>query len=264
MNKFIYMDNHATTQVDPRVVEVMLPYFTENFGNPASKQHRFGWIAEEAVEASRNSITSLMNLNSKELIFTSGATESNNLAIKGVCETYSSKGKHIITCSTEHKSVLDSCKNLEKKGFQITYLPVDECGIIDINKFNDAIHDNTILVTIMIANNEIGTIQNLSDIGLICNNKGIVFHTDATQAIGKIPINIESIHTDLISFSAHKMYGPKGIGGLIVRNRNPKIRLVPQIDGGGHEAGIRSGTINVPAVVGFAKAFEICYGQFFF
>jgi cysteine desulfurase len=253
------MDNHATTPTDPVVVEVMLPYFSDKFGNPSSRQHRFGWVTEEAVENSRTIIATYLSLDSKEIIFTSGATESNNLAIIGIAESYSHKGKHIVTCSTEHKSVLDTCKQLQKQGYQVTYLPVDEYGLIDLNRFQDSITASTILVSIMVANNEIGTIQDIEAIGKICKQNGILFHTDATQAVGKIQFDIQKSNVDLMSFSAHKIYGPKGIGALVVRTKKPDIKLQPQIFGGGHERGFRSGTLNVPAIVGFGKAIELCY-----
>jgi cysteine desulfurase len=253
------MDNHATTTTDPRVVETMLPFFSERYGNPASRQHQFGWVAEEAVESARNTIARLLFIEPKEIIFTSGATESNNLALIGVAETYSNRGKHIVTCATEHKSVLDTCQYLEKRGYEVTYLPVDECGLIDLNKLEDSLTDKTILVSIMIANNGIGTIQDVKQIGALCRSKGVFFHTDATQAVGKIPIDIYKWNVDLLSFSGHKIYGPKGIGALFIRSQNPKVRLQPLIHGGGHERGLRSGTLNVPAIVGFSKALELCY-----
>ncbi|MBU1298878.1 MAG: IscS subfamily cysteine desulfurase [Bacteroidetes bacterium] len=258
MTSSVYMDNHATTPTDPRVVDVMLPYFTEKFGNPASRQHKYGWVAESAVENARNSVARILRVDSKEVIFTSGATESNNLAIKGIAEAYSSKGKQIITCATEHKSVLDVCKHLEKFGYKVTYLPVNEFGLIDLNVLEQAIIKETILVSIMIANNEIGTLQDVEKIGMICAKKDVIFHTDATQAVGKIPVDIESAKIDLLSFSGHKIYGPKGVGALVVRNRNKKLKLISQIDGGGHERGLRSGTLNVPAIIGLAKALELC------
>lgn len=251
------MDNHATTPVDKRVVDAMLPYFTDKFGNPASRQHKFGWIAEEAVESSRNMIAKLFNADAKEIYFTSGATESNNLAIKGIAEAYSSKGRHIITCVTEHKSVIDTCRRLEKSGFRITYLPVDEFGIIDLDDLKKAISPETILVSIMTANNEIGTLQDIFQIGNICRQNDLFFHTDATQAVGKIKFDLKSSNIDMLSFSGHKIYGPKGIGGLYIRDRKPKIKLEPQMDGGGHERGLRSGTLNVPAIVGLAYAVKI-------
>lgn len=261
MNKLIYMDNHATTPIDNRVLDAMLPYFTEKFGNPASKQHKYGWVAEEAVESSRNLIAKLLNATAKEIYFTSGATESNNLALKGIAESQASKGRHLITCATEHKSVIDTCRRLEKSGCRVTYLPVDEFGIIDLQNLKKAISTDTILVSIMTANNEIGTIQDISEIGVICKQNDILFHTDATQAIGKIKLNLKNMDVDLVSFSGHKIYGPKGIGLLYVRDRKPKIRLEPQMDGGGHEHGLRSGTLNVPAIVGLAQALKLCYEE---
>jgi cysteine desulfurase len=259
VNKVIYMDNHATTATDPRVVETMLPFFSEKYGNPASRQHQLGWVAEEAVESARNTIARLLSIETKEIVFTSGATESNNLALIGVAETYSNKGKHIVTCTTEHKSVLDTFQYLEKHGYEVTYLPVDEYGLIDLNKLRDSLTDKTILVSIMIANNEIGTIQDVKQIGELCWSKGVLFHTDATQAVGKIPIDINIWNVDLLSFSGHKIYGPKGIGALFIRSQNPKVRLQPLIHGGGHERGLRSGTLNVPAIVGLSKALELCF-----
>lgn len=257
MNLPIYLDYHATTPVDPRVVEAMLPYFTEKFGNASSRQHRFGWIAEEAVESSRATIGNAINALSKEIIFTSGATESNNLAIKGIAEAWRQKGTHIVTVQTEHKSVLDTCKKLEKYGYQVTYLPVDQYGVIDLNRLEETITPKTILVSVMMANNEIGTIHPIAEIGKICHQKGVFFHTDATQAVGKLPIDVQAMHVDLLSLSGHKIYGPKGVGSLYIRNANPKVQLASQMDGGGHERGFRSGTLNVPAIVGMAKAIEL-------
>jgi cysteine desulfurase len=255
----IYMDNHATTPVDPRVLEAMLPYFSEHFGNAASRSHPFGWEAEKAVEAARDEIGRLIGAKGKEIIFTSGATESDNLAIKGVVEFYKDKGNHVVTAATEHKAVLDTCKALERKGLaSVTYLPVDRYGVVDADSVRRAITDKTVLVSIMFANNEIGTISPIGDIGAVCREKGVLFHTDATQGVGKLPVDVEAMHIDLLSLSAHKMYGPKGIGALYVRARNPRVRLVPQIDGGGHERGFRSGTLNVPGIVGLGKACELC------
>lgn len=254
----VYIDYHATTPVDPRAVDAMLPFFTEKFGNSASRQHHFGWVAEEAVDSSRSSIARILNAEPREIIFTSGATESNNLAIKGVAEAYAQKGKHIVTCQTEHKSVLDVCKNLAKRGYEITFLPVDQFGIIDLEQFSNAIKESTILVSIMIANNEIGTIQNVKEVGRICKERDVIFHTDATQAVGKISIDVQAMNIDLLSLSGHKFYGPKGIGALYIRSKNPRVKLVQQIDGGGHERGLRSGTLNVPSIVGLAKALELC------
>ncbi|HXN14188.1 MAG TPA: IscS subfamily cysteine desulfurase [Candidatus Acidoferrales bacterium] len=258
LKKPVYMDNHATTRVDSRVLDAMLPYFTEKFGNAASRNHSFGWEAEEAVDRSRNQIAALIGAKSKEIIFTSGATESDNLAIKGVVEFYKDKGNHIITCVTEHKAVLDSCRALERAGKAIvTYLPVDKYGMVDPDAVRRAITDKTVLITIMWANNEIGTIHPIAEIGKIAKEKGIVFHTDAVQAIGKVPVDFEKAGVDLASITAHKIYGPKGIGALYVRSKGPRVRITPQMDGGGHERGMRSGTLNVPGIVGLGAACEI-------
>lgn len=253
----IYMDYHATTPVDPRVLDAMIPFFLDKFGNPASRQHQFGWISEEAVNSARGTIAKHIGAESREIIFTSGATESNNLSIKGIVESLKQKGDHIITAATEHRSVLDTCKKLEKLGTRVTYLGVNQFGQINLDQLSESITPKTILVSIMAANNEIGTIQNIADIGNICHANGVLFHSDATQAVGKIPIDVISMNIDLLSFSAHKMYGPKGIGVLYVRSSNPKVKLTMQMDGGGHERGIRSGTLNVPGIVGLAKALEI-------
>ena len=254
----IYMDYHATTPVDPRVLDAMMPYFREKFGNAASRNHPFGWEAEDAVDAARKQVADLIGANAKELIFTSGATESNNLAIKGVAEMYREKGNHVITCVTEHKAVIDTCKKLEKQGLRVTYLPVQKDGRIDLDELRAAITDKTILITIMTANNEIGVIQPIAEIGAIAKEKGILFHTDAVQAVGKIPFDVNALKVDLVSISAHKMYGPKGVGALYVRRRNPRVLLAEQISGGGHERGMRSGTLNVTGIVGLGKAAELC------
>src|SRR6201998_2463514 len=257
----IYMDNHATTPVDPRVVSAMLPYFNEKFGNAASRNHSFGWAAEEAVESARGQIARLINAAPKEIIFTSGATESNNLAIKGIAEMYRERGNHIITQVSEHKAVLDTCKRLEKHGYRVTYLPVKADGIIDIEDLKRAFDDKTILVSIMAANNEIGVLQPIREIGKICHEKGVLFHTDAVQAVGKVPFNVIADHVDVASISGHKIYGPKGVGALYVRRRNPRVQIAAQIDGGGHERGMRSGTLNVPGIVGLGKACEIALAE---
>ena len=254
----VYMDNHATTPVDPRVLAEMLPYFQEKFGNAASRNHSFGWAGEEAVEQARERIAKLVGATTKEIIFTSGATESDNLAIKGVAEMYREKGNHIITAVTEHKAVLDTCKRLEKYGYRVTYLPVMKDGLIDLDDLKRAMDDKTILVTIMAANNEIGVLQPIREIGKLCHEKGVLFHTDATQAVGKVPINVIADNLDLVSISGHKMYGPKGVGALYVRRKNPRVQLSPIIDGGGHERGMRSGTLNVPGIVGLGKACSLC------
>ena len=254
----LYLDNHATTPLDPRALEAMMPYLTDQFGNSASRNHAYGWVAEEATEKARKQIGELIGANAKEIIFTSGATESNNLAIKGVAEMYAERGNHIITAATEHKAVLDTCKHLEKKGCKVTYLPVQQDGLVDLNQLRDAITDKTILVSIMYANNEIGVLQPVAEIGKICKEKGVLFHSDAVQAVGKVPVNVISDHIDLLSISGHKLYGPKGVGALYVRRRNPRVQLTSQIDGGGHERGMRSGTLNVPGIVGLGKACELC------
>jgi cysteine desulfurase len=258
----IYMDNHATTPVDPRVLQAMLPYFSETFGNAASRNHSFGWAAEEAVDKARNQIASLINAKSKEIIFTSGATESDNLAIKGIVEFYKDKGNHIITCVTEHKAILDSCRTLERNGKAVvTYLPVDKYGMVDPDAVRAAITDKTVLITIMYANNEIGTIHPVAEIGRIAKEKGVVFHCDAVQAVGKIPVDVDRDGIDLLSMSAHKIYGPKGVGAIYVRSKGPRVRLTPQMDGGGHERGMRSGTLNVTGIVGLGKACEISQAE---
>ena len=254
----IYLDNHATTRVDPRVLETMLPYFTEYFGNAASRNHSFGWAAEEAVEKARKQLADLIGASAKEIVITSGATESNNLALKGAAEMYAQKGNHFITAATEHKAVLDTCKRLEKHGCRVTYLPVRQDGLIDLDQLRDAITDQTVVVSIMYGNNEIGTIQPIREIGKICREKGVLLHTDATQAVGKIPVSVIDDNIDLMSFTAHKMYGPKGVGALYVRRKNPRVQLTAQMDGGGHERGFRSGTLNVPGIAGFGKAAELC------
>ena len=254
----IYMDNHATTPVDPRVLDTMLPYFHEKFGNAASRNHEFGWVAEEAVENARGQIARLINATPKEIIFTSGATESTNLAIKGVAEMYREKGNHIITQVTEHKATLDTCKRLEKYGYEVTYLPVEKDGRINLDDLRRAITPKTILISIMYANNEIGVLQPVEEVGKIAKEKGIFFHVDAVQAVGKVPVDVQKDGIDLMSISAHKIYGPKGVGALYVRRKNPRVQLAAIIDGGGHERGMRSGTLNVPGIVGLGKACEIC------
>ena len=254
----VYMDNHATTRVDSRVLDAMLPYFTEKFGNAASRNHSFGWEAEEAVDKARTQIAALIGAKSKEIIFTSGATESDNLAIKGIVEFNKEKGNHIVTCVTEHKAVLDSCRALERAGkATVTYLPVDKYGMVDPDAVRKAITDKTVLITIMWANNEIGTIHPIAEIGKLAKEKGIVFHCDAVQAIGKVPVDVEKAGLDLASITAHKIYGPKGIGALYVRSKGPRVRLTPMMDGGGHERGMRSGTLNVPGIVGLGAACEL-------
>jgi cysteine desulfurase len=257
----IYLDNNATTPVDPRVLEAMLPYFTEHFGNAASRNHSFGWKAEEAVDYAREQIARLVGCADKEIIFTSGATESNNLAIKGVYEMYAQKGNHFITVTTEHKAILDTCKHIEKLGAEITYLEPDTDGLISLKELENAITDKTVMISVMYGNNEVGVIQPIKEISDIARKNGILFHTDATQAIGKIPVDVDKDGIDLMSFSAHKMYGPKGVGALYVRRKNPRVKVTAQMDGGGHERGMRSGTLNVPGIVGFGKACEIAQNE---
>ncbi|MBX7109323.1 MAG: IscS subfamily cysteine desulfurase [Chitinophagales bacterium] len=254
----IYLDNSATTPVDPRVLEQMIPYFTEKFGNAASRSHPFGWVAEEAVDYAREQVAAIIHADPKEIIFTSGATESNNLALKGVFEMYASKGNHIITVTTEHKAILDTCKHIEKMGGQITYLAVNDKGEIDLQALEAAITDKTILISIMFANNEIGVMHPVREIAAIAKKHGVLFHSDATQAVGKVPIDVQADGIHLMSFTAHKMYGPKGIGALYVRRKNPRVKVTAQMDGGGHERAMRSGTMNVPGIVGFGAACEIC------
>jgi cysteine desulfurase len=257
--RVIYMDNQATTPMDERVLAAMLPYFREQFGNAASRSHPYGWTAEEAVEHARDQIGKLIGAKGKEIIFTSGATESDNLAIKGVVEFYKDKGNHVITCVTEHKAILDTCKALERSGkATVTYLPVDKHGQVDVDAVKNAITDKTVLISIMYANNEIGTLHPIREIGKLAKEKGILFHCDATQGVGKVPVNVDLDGIDLLSMTAHKMYGPKGCGALYVRAKGPRVRLSPQMDGGGHERGMRSGTLNVPGIVGFGKACELC------
>ena len=258
MLKFpIYLDHNATTPCDPRVVEAMIPYFTNAFGNAASRNHQFGWVAEEAVDNAREEVAKLIGADPKEIIFTSGATEGDNLALKGVFEMYASKGNHIITCNIEHKAVLDTCKHIEKEGGEVTYLKVKDNGLIDLAELEAAIKPNTILIAIMYANNEIGTVMPMKEISAIAKKKGILVFSDATQAVGKIPVDVNKDGIDLLAFSAHKMYGPKGVGALYVRRKNPRVKVTAQIDGGGHERGMRSGTLNVQGMVGFGKACEI-------
>jgi len=253
----IYMDNQATSPLDPRVLEAMMPYLTTKFGNAASRNHQFGWEAEKAVETAREQIARLIGASAKEIIFTSGATESNNLAIKGIAEMYRERGNHIITQVTEHKAVLDTCKRLEKSGYRVTYLPVKADGLIDMDDLKRAIDEKTILVSIMAANNEIGVLQPIREIGKLCHEKGVLFHTDAVQAAGKVPFDVMADNVDVASLSGHKIYGPKGVGALYVRRRNPRVQIAAQIDGGGHERGMRSGTLNVPGIVGMGMACEI-------
>ena len=254
----VYLDHNATTPCDPRVVEAMLPYFSTSYGNAASRHHSFGWVAEEAVDHAREQVARLIGAEPKEIIFTSGATEGDNLALKGVFEMYAGKGKHIITCNIEHKAVMDTCSYIESKGGEVTWLEVKSNGLIDLSELEAAIRTDTILISIMYANNEIGTIMPMKEICEIAKRKGILIFTDATQAVGKIPIDVNKTGIDLMAFSAHKMYGPKGVGALYVRRKNPRVKLSAQLHGGGHERGMRSGTLNVPGIVGFGKACEIC------
>ncbi|HOB75517.1 MAG TPA: IscS subfamily cysteine desulfurase [Phycisphaerae bacterium] len=261
MQPLIYLDYNATTPVDPRVLEAMLPYFKEKFGNAASRNHRFGWEAEEAVEKARAQVAAVLGASAKEIVWTSGATESNNIAVKGAARMYREKGRHIITQVTEHKAVLDPCKYLEQEGFRVTYLPVNRNGRIDLEQLRAAMTDDTILVSIMYANNEIGTLQPIAEIGKLCKERGVLFHTDATQAFGKVPIDVEAMGIDLLSLSAHKIYGPKGVGALYVRRKNPRVRCEPVLHGGGHERGMRSGTLNTPGIVGLGAAAEIAAAE---
>lgn len=252
----VYLDNNATTPVDPRVLEAMLPYFRENFGNAASRNHRFGWVAEEGVDKAREQVAKVINANSKEIIWTSGSTEGNNTAILGVAHMYADKGKHVITCKIEHKAVIDPCKFLETEGYEVTWLEPDKKGRVSVEQVREAMREDTILVSLMFANNEIGTIHPIAEIGALCKERDIIFHTDATQAFGKVPIDVEAMGIDLLSMSAHKIYGPKGVGALYVRRKKPRVRLQPIIHGGGHERGMRSGTLNVPGIVGCGAAAE--------
>lgn len=255
MSQHIYLDNNATTRMDPRVLEVMLPYFCEKFGNAASRSHEYGWVAEEAVKRGREQVADLIGAKDKDIIFTSGATESDNLAVKGTVEMLTSKGKHVITAVTEHKAILDTCKYLENKGLaEVTWLPVDKHGRVSAQQVKDALREDTVLVTLMLANNEIGTLHPVKEIGAVCREAGVWFHTDATQAVGKIPIDVDEMNIDMLSLSGHKLYGPKGVGALYVRRRNPRVRLAPQMHGGGHERGMRSGTMNVTGIVGLGEA----------
>ena len=257
----IYLDNNATTKPDPRVVEAMLPYLTEIYGNAASRSHAFGWAAEEAVAKARRQVASLLGADPREIVWTSGATESNNLAIKGVMEQLAPNGGHFVTATTEHKAVLDTAKHLEHAGHRVTYLPVDSVGQIDLRELQAALTEEVTLVSIMMGSNEIGTLQPIVEIGSLCRERGVLFHTDATQSVGKMPVSVETLPIDLLSFTAHKMHGPKGVGALYVRRRAPRVRLTAQMDGGGHEMGMRSGTLNVPGIVGFGKACEICQNE---
>ncbi|MCG3126743.1 MAG: Cysteine desulfurase IscS [Phycisphaerae bacterium] len=255
----IYLDNNATTRVDPAVLDAMLPFFCEKFGNAASRSHHYGWEAEEAVEAARGQVARVIGADSKEIIFTSGATEGNNIAIKGIAAMYAEKGKHVITQVTEHKAVIDPCKYLEQHGYRVTIMPVDKYGLVDLNELSDAMTDDTILVSIMHGNNEIGTLQPVAEIGRLCKQRGVIFHTDCCQTFGKVPIDVEAMGIDLLTCSAHKIHGPKGVGALYVRRKKPRVRCEAVIHGGGHERGMRSGTLNVPGIVGLGKAAEICW-----
>ena len=255
------MDYNATTPVDPEVFEEMKPYFCEVYGNASSANHKYGWEAEEAVSLGRRRVADLIGAIPREIVFTAGSTESNNIAIKGIAEIYRDKGNHIITCTSEHKAILETCESLESKGIETTYLKVDENGLIDLKELEDAITDKTILVSIMAANNEIGTLQPVKEIGKLCREKGVFFHTDATQAVGKIPMNVDELNIDMMSISAHKFYGPKGVGALYVRSKNPAVKITKQMHGGSQEKGMRSGTLNVPGIVGFGKACEICLNE---
>ena len=261
LNFPIYLDHNATTPCDPRVVDAMIPYFTNNFGNAASRNHPFGWAAEEAVDYAREQVAKLIGAEPKEIIFTSGATEGDNLAIKGVFEMYASKGNHIITCNIEHKAVLDTCKHIEKEGGEVTYLKVKDNGLVDLAELEAAIKPTTILIAIMYANNEIGTVNPITEISAIARKHGVLLFSDAVQAVGKIPVDVNKDGIDLMAFTAHKMYGPKGVGALYVRRKNPRVKVTAQMDGGGHERGMRSGTLNVPGIVGFGKACEICLNE---
>ncbi len=257
----IYLDNNATTRTDPRVVAAMLPYFAEVYGNAASRGHSFGWAAEEAVAKARAQVAALIGADSREIVWTSGATESDNLALKGVMERYADRGDHLVTVTTEHKAVLDVAKRLEAAGRRVTYVGVDGQGRVDLNSLEDALTDRTVLVSVMMGSNEIGTLQPIAEIGALCRARGVLFHTDATQCVGKMPVNVQDVPVDLMSFTAHKMHGPKGVGALYVRRRAPRVRLTAQTDGGGHEQGMRSGTLNVPGIVGFGQAAEICQNE---
>jgi cysteine desulfurase len=258
LNLPVYLDHNATTPCDPRVVEAMIPYFTQSFGNAASRNHSFGWQAEDAVDNAREQVAKLIGADPKEIIFTSGATEGDNLGIKGVFDMYASKGNHIITCNIEHKAVIDTCKHIEREGGEVTYLDVKPNGLIDLQELEAAIKPTTILIAIMYANNEIGTIMPVREISAIARKHGVLFFTDGVQAVGKIPVDVNKDGIDIMAFTAHKMYGPKGVGALYVRRKNPRVKVTAQIDGGGHERGMRSGTLNVPGIVGFGKACEIC------